>query len=183
MQKLQRVIGFNIDWFHGLGNHDRYPHLIDRTFLRLESILKSGAILSRKKQVESYGQAFNSFAFPEYQGKEETTNWNGDDFVSVCKKVEGSHYSGNGFDWFIKNNISIILNEDVINSLIVAENGKLMGGEAQIANSIPKEFFRGVGLDGFIFGREEFAERVATVMKKIGEGLPIYSVETGHQIG
>jgi len=191
MFKLSTIFGLSdrIDLrqvlFHGLA-YSFYgsPSLYDHTFKRFDKILGSSAILSRKKQAESFGQTFDNINIDDGGTAEPfAPNWNGEDFISICMKLEngldGPH-GDNPFEYYVQNGVSIILSKDILKRLTIrAGRHETMTGEIQIFDKIPSEYFIGVGV-GLHFLKKTSV--IADIISKNNCKLTMYSVENGKEI-
>ena len=157
-------INFNEALFHGI---DKVKHPNDANKLEiLEDILKTGAILSRDQQKWSLGEDITSKRIKKYK---HCTNWNGDQYVSVCKKRSSKAFNKNSdsYERFVNDSIGIILSRKVLR-LEQPILGCLQDGEYQIVNKIPKDFFLGISvncsnLENYI----DFMEKIGYSPKQI----------------
>jgi len=182
------AIDFDKVLYHGLCNHDSADDWY-RAIVRLDKALEAGGILSRRKQIEKFGMSFDKRSFIAIEGKSsieaEKANWNGDDRISICKKVDDDEYrwGGNPYKMYIKRDyLSLILDAKVLKELPVEReySGKYCGcqyGEYQIKDIVPRKYFIGVGV-GLNFGLgERLASGITEVMRKNNFDVPLYAMD------
>ena len=130
---------------------------------RLESILKSEYILSRKLQKEILN----------IENKKNFSNWNGEDYISVCK------YNYNDFGIFgdayttlcYASGVTIVLDKNMLNHSIVRKDGKKMLNEIQIKDKISINFIKAIGFHYYDCDIDN------VLVQKIRELLDIYNID------
>ena len=185
--------------YHGLG-HASLEDREEISLKRLESVLKSGAILSRDEQRKI-------FDLPPYVYQYQLKN--GNEYVCVCKrkgKAKNIKWS-EAFYEFVEGGVSLILDEKLLDELEIRKEN-FQDGEIQIKNKIPLDYIIGIAVDRSSdestvkhglksakrgISREErreylkhtynLAKEVRNCLDKNGfEHLKIYSLDDGKEI-
>lgn len=187
------MINLNDYYFHFTNGSVRDKNQVSVSLKHLASILKSGYILSRNKQIETLGYFNEGF---------KSANWNGFDYVSICQiqnniNDEFVDEDENAFQLFCNtNSICLILNKELLYESLKRKYYWHMQGEIQIKNQISSKYFEGIGIkldDYFIaqINRDtkslkdilEKDKRIIMTLKKILEenkiDLPIISLNNG----
>lgn len=140
--------------FHSLGEFGQENR--DKNCLKkLESILKSGLILSRQSQLEKNTNDSQLSEFlQKYLDIKYSYNWNGMNHISICQKnsQKFDDRDSEAFSEYVTGNggIGIVLSKDVLN-IIDNERTQLMDGEFQVENEIPLSYMVGIFCGGKSF--------------------------------
>ena len=130
-------------YFHFTNGSTRDENQVPVSLKHLTSILKSGYILSRNKQVERLGYFNEGF---------KNANWNGEDYVSICQiqnniNDEYVDEDENAFQLFSStHSISLILNKELLYESQKRRYYWHMQGEVQIKDQISSKYFEGIGI-------------------------------------
>ncbi len=131
----ERNIDLNSVLFHGLESIHNIQRE-QRALEKLECILQSGAILSRSGQLSQLDLNTHEF-LNEYFYNKFSANWNGSEYISICKKAIGGIDSLSYRTYVGGNNgVGIALSEDVL-TLVDSNRRLLMDGEFQVKDAIP----------------------------------------------
>ena len=146
MKKFDEKIDFEKVLFHGLTHYEVGNIKIKIGLQRLINIIRAGGILSRKQVYNTFGEKH----YEKWQKEFCRVNWNGADCVSVCKKSSklSKKYS-EAFRLFVRNSISLILDEKLLQDLELKVDGQLEDGEFQIKNQIDLKYVIGVAVPVF----------------------------------
>lgn len=175
--------------FHGLA-HFLADKRFDLSLKRLDQILKCGAILSRNEQKKILPTL--GFSFEDYC----KILWNGEDYISICKKSNGNNKEDNteAFFEFLEGGIGLILDKKLLKEL-ETKSSHCQDGEIQVKNKIDSKYFLGVLVrdmsdDFFIHYLEDWPpileeditehfiqiNKIRKVLQQNGyDNLPIYS--------
>lgn len=145
MKRFDEEINFNNVLFHGLSHYETGNFKIKIGLQRLANILRSGGILSRKQIYNKFGEKY----YERWQKEFCRVNWNGLDNVSVCLKTTKNNIDSEAFKLFVRNSVSIILDNKVLLDLNVDDTTKLEDGEFQIKNKIDIKYIIGVAVPVF----------------------------------
>jgi hypothetical protein len=85
-----------------------------------------------------------------------------------------------GYEMFVKHYLSIMLNKDVM-KLEQNNSGSRQHDETQILNSIPKDYFVGIGI-GNLFNGDDEIEKIKGILDANRNPLPLYTVFDGKMI-
>lgn len=193
----------NLDnvFFHGI---DRWKYGMSREneLAQLNLILSSGALLSRNEQMKLYGEAFES----KLEKYKNYTNYNGLDFVSICKKYSSNNRFSEAYKLFVEHSISIIISPEVLSLQTNISHSRLEDGEIQIKDRIPKKYFIGIAIDKYTLedlieyliskqltqdeilqeleneDRNNLVNEIRNLLKNNGYNLPIYQLSSGNPI-
>lgn len=184
--------------FHGLG-HNELEDRAEDSIKRLGNILKTKAILSRKKQKEILPK--HNIDVPLYY----LPLKNGDDYICVCKRKSDKKKSkfSDAFNQFVDGGISLIINPKILKELEI-RNESFQDGEFQIKDEISVEYIIGIALNlsssaDFIKGEKKRLKKgkdlknteieldylyknyknVRNLLSIYNFDLPIYSIEDG----
>lgn len=127
--------------FHGLG-HNELEDRAEDSIRRLENILKTKAILSRKKQKEILPK--HNIDVPLYY----LPLKNGDDYICVCKRKSDKkkQKTSDAFNQFVDGGISIIINPNILHELKIRDES-FQDGEFQVKNQIAINYVVGIALN------------------------------------
>ena len=141
------MVDLNSVFFHGL-EPLQARNRVKNALEKLECIFQSGAILSRNGQLSFFDMQTHEF-MKNYNKAD--VNWNGTDYISICKKRSGLYCDANSlaFNNYITGNnaIGIALSNSVLN-LADSNRYLLMDGELQVKDSIPLEYMVGIVFGG-----------------------------------
>lgn len=145
----KRSLDINSVLFHGLEPVEAEQRT-EKALEKLESVLQTGAILSRGEQLKRFNIETHKF-LEKYTKEDFWGNRNGNDYISICKKqsrVKSECESG-GFFFYVAGDggISIALSQDVL-TLVDSNRRLLMDGELQVKDSIPLEYMVGIVFGG-----------------------------------
>lgn len=189
------MINLNDYYFHFTNGSVRDKNQVSVSLKHLASILKSGYILSRNKQIETLGYFNEGF---------KSANWNGFDYVSICQiqnniNDEFVDEDENAFQLFCNtNSICLILNKELLYESLKRKYYWHMQGEIQIKNQISSKYFEGIGikLDDYFVAQKnhdtktlkdilEKDKKIIMLLKKMLEeyniDLPIISLNDGDE--
>lgn len=189
------MINLNDYYFHFTNGSVRDKNQVSISLKHLASILKSGYILSRNKQIETLGYFNEGF---------KNANWNGFDYVSICQiqnniNDEFVDEDENAFQLFCNtNSICLILNKELLYEALRRKYYWHMQGEIQIKNQISSKYFEGIGikLDDYFVAQMnhdtktlkdilEKDKKIILLLKKMLEeyniDLPIISLNDGDE--
>lgn len=189
------MINLNDYYFHFTSGSTCDKNQVDVSLKHLASILKSGYILSRNKQIEQFGHFNEGF---------KNVNWNGFDYVSICQiqnnlNDEYVDEDEEAFQTFNNtHSICLILNKELLYEALKRRFYWHMQGELQIKDKIPSKFFEGIGIkldDYFIPCAKkdknllkkllENDKKIITSIKQILDennvNLPIISLNNGEE--
>lgn len=97
---------FEDKYYHGLGNNTKS---ILEEIKKLELVLKTGLILSKAAQLQV---KYNDYGFDRHYNK---YGFNGYNYVSLCDGIYGKDEEISAYNLFIKNSISLIIDNSVPN--------------------------------------------------------------------
>ena len=171
-------------YFHFLNGDELYENMETICLYRLESILKTGFILSRNNQIKTYGF---------YQEGVQQVNWNGFDNISICIKKSHNLYNIafkeyddddiNGFDMFSsENSICIILSPNIMTNKEIKINTPkyYLPGEFQIKDKISSNFFIGIGIYYEGLDKDQIlVKKIKNILNKYNYVLPIINIKNG----
>ena len=126
--------------YHGLA-HYLTRNKEEKSIVRLNSILKCRAILSRTQQ----SLMLRKLNLPE--NKYAKVVWNGMDYISICKKQgHCPECPSEAYSDFIETGISIVLDKSILNR---CETGleEWQEGEFQIKDQIESDYFKGIAIN------------------------------------
>ena len=187
-------------YFHGIRPPcDEKGFTKNNELMILESILKHGAIYSRR-QMEELGIKTKM---------NNNLNRNGADNVSICERNGFEYAISDAYLNWVQNQITIILANDMPECEFVDErNLNALDGEHQVKNKVPSKYFIGVGIpcgtstynqiakeiswlsdsrEEFIKRMEEYfetygIEEVRRLIIKYGYDLKLYDLSHGEEI-
>lgn len=173
---------------------------------RLVNIFRAGGILSRKGIKERFGEEYYNQTSKSFC----STNWNGEDYISVCfKKSEYSDFSeSESFRMFCKGTICLILSKEILNNCEIKNKySMLQDGEFEVKDKIDFKYIIGIGvggnnLNGYInirktklgYSKEQnrnflieshksmYIHKIKQILDYYKIDLPIYSTESGEII-
>ena len=127
--------------FHGLG-HNELEDRAEDSIKSLGNILKTKAILSRKKQKEILPK--HNIDVPLYY----LPLKNGDDYICVCKRKSDKKKSkfSDAFNQFVDDGISLIINPKILKELEI-RNESFQDGEFQIKDEISIDYVIGIAIN------------------------------------
>lgn len=140
MKKFDEKIDFDSVLFHGLTQYEgvERPKL---SLQRLVNIIRANGILSRKKVKETYGM--NNYK--KWEKEYCRLNWNGEDYISVCRKDGKSKVCNSvAYRIFVENGVALILDNTILNKLEVNMTGQLEDGEIQVKDKIDLKYVLGI---------------------------------------
>ena len=149
--KSAQNLDFNTVYFHSLGAFMADNRISD-SLLKLESILKNGAILSRQEQINlnNNNPALSKY-IQRYLDPLWAYNWNGLNHISICQKtsLNNPENESDAYKEYVNGNagIGIILSPTVL-TLADKDRPKLMDGEIQIKDKIPLDYMIGIFCGG-----------------------------------
>ena len=178
---MSMEINFDKILFHGTSCGYTLPTLQKGGLLRLESILKSGAILSLTEQQRKLGREFDAYGMDDDDGELSrmfggvSNTYNGRDYISTCQKTncDCGNWHEHGYDCFVKKGVSIMLSNRVLTDLEQPKGNRLMHDEIQFKGAIPAEYFTGIAVGIDI---DDIPARVQEVAKRAKCELPIYYI-------
>ena len=184
---MKRSLDLNSVLFHGLEPVEAEQRT-EKSLVKLESILQTGAILSRSEQLKRFNIETHKF-LEKYTKETLWKNLSGNDFVSICKKQSRvkPECETDGFFFYVAGDggISLALSQDVL-KLVDSSRRVLMDGELQVKDSIPLDHMVAIVCGGKSF--KELSEEIKS-RKEIGlthqlikELLPYALVEKQVQI-
>ena len=135
-------------------------------FPRFESIICNKAILSRAKQLSTLGKIHGL----------DGIDFNGGYYISICNPgIDNKHES---FIRYVSKSLSFILDKSVLDELQVRsdKSGYRLSGEIQIKDSIPSEYFVGVGLGGTLLERPNIKTTIR-IMENTNCNLPVFNMD------
>ena len=187
-------------YFHGIRPPcDEKGFTKSNELMILESILKHGAIYSRR-QMEELGIKTKM---------NNNLNRNGADNVSICEKDGFEYAISDAYLNWVQNHITIILAKDMPNCEFVDERElQAIDGEWQVKDQIPAKYFLGIGIprgtstykqiakeiswlsdskEHFIKRLEDFFEKrhigtVKRLLARYGYNLKLYDLDEGEEI-
>ena len=152
---MKRRLDLNSVLFHGLEPVEAEQRT-EKSLVKLESILQTGAILSRSGQLSQLDLNTHEF-MKKYFNNKFDPNWNGRDYISLCKKRSETmvNFDSNSFRTYVSGNdgISIALSRNVWD-LIDLNRFMLLDGEFQVKDSIPLDEY----MVGIVCGGKSFKE-------------------------
>ena len=172
------MVDLNSVFFHGL-EPLQARNRVKNALEKLECIFQSGAILSRNGQLSFFDMQTHEF-MKNYNKAD--VNWNGTDYISICKKRSGLYCDANSlaFNNYITGNnaIGIALSNSVLN-LADSNRYLLMDGELQVKDSIPLEYMVAIVCGGKSY-RElnkevELGRKIGLSDQEIKTMLPLVS--------
>lgn len=183
-------MNLNDNYFHFLNGNINNELITDVCLERLESIMKTGYILSRNKQIEILGK---------YQEGVQEINWNGFNNISVCIKTNHNKYNVafkeysddelNAFELFsVDNSVCIILDNKLLERKDIIRTFPIyyLPGEFQIKNQIPIKYFNGIGIkidDNTLLNTDyDILRRISFILKRHDMNLPIININDNEKI-
>lgn len=182
---------FTNKYYHGLSYESKNPI---EELRKLELILKSGAILSKKLQIDNY--------------KYKNIGFNGFDYISLCDGTIGKNMKNSAYSMFIQSSISIILDDQIPNIIKPNILPKISGeyttselleysrdenpirytdlfDEVQVKDSIKSSHFIGIGfpIDYYLFRNKnkitvaEYYLTIKEILKKYNNYCKIYDID------
>lgn len=177
--KTQNYINLNSVFFHSLGAFDTDNRLQD-SLIKLESILKNGAILSRQEQInQNSDNPILAEILETYLNPNCAFNWNGMNHISICQRTSSKSLQNESeaFKEYVNGNvgIGIILSQNIM-QLVDNNRLKLMDGEFQIKDIIPLKYMMGIFYGGKsnneLLNDIEVAKKLGISQQEIKEFLP-----------
>lgn len=188
--------------FHGLTTEVLSLQELELCLDKFERIIQTNAILSRSQIVKEFGKEYFEKAKENYC----TVNWNGDDYVCVCKFLtdyEGCTFTSEAYRLFCRDGLALIVDKSVLNNAELDKLGQFQDGEIRIKDKIDFKYVKGILIDRLNpksiaerkksvknFSREETEEwlegiyadainQVFDVLEKYNLNLPVYSSHNG----
>lgn len=140
---------------------------------KLKSILETGYIYSRRNLWErNIKVEWNNF------------NFNGSDYISVCKKKGRYIKTSTAYDFYVKTGINLILSEKIKEDLEFKEYPRAIEGEEQVKDKIPISYICGLSFP-IPNGLEEQCYQdvlyVKAILVKHGLEVPIFNVNKNNE--
>lgn len=175
------------NYFHFLNGNAENENISKICLNRLESILKTGYILSRNMQIKLLGN---------YEMGVEELNWNGFDNISICIKTNHNEYNIafkeytdedlNAYNLFaVNNSICIILESTLLKNkdIILDYPIYYLPGEFQVKHKIPLKYFSGIGIKYDLLNIDyELSKKIAFLLNKYNIDLPILDLDNCQKV-
>ena len=202
MIDFDEKVVFKNFFFHGLTCECLSLQELELCLDKFRRIVYANAILSRKQIIKVFGKEY----FEEAKEKYCTVNWNGDDYVCLCKFLtdcEGCTFTSEAYRLFCRDGLALIIDKAVLNDAELDRFGQFQDGEIRIKDKIDFKYVKGILIDRLNpksiaehkknlrnFTREETEEwlkdiyadginQVFEVLKKYNLNLPVYSSSNG----
>lgn len=164
-------INFDKVYYHGLDvdNCGKKIPNYELSISRLETILKTGSIYSRKKLLESKIAKDNLFR--------DIINWNGNDYVSITRK---NSYPLSAYYMYVKTGMALIIDDNIEKEIEFREDNYLkLTGEIQVKDAILSDYFIGITIcipDDSMNLFDNDLREVESILVKTGLELPVYGL-------
>ena len=202
MKEFKEKLDFENVLFHGLTDEFLSLQVLDLCLDKFERIIQTNGILSRKQIIKEFGMEYFEKAKENYC----TVNWNGNDYVCVCKFLtdyEGCTFTSEAYRLFCKNGFALIIDRFVLNNAEFDVCGQFQDGEIRIKDKIDFKYVKGILIDRLNpksiaehkkdirnFSREETEDwlkdiyenelnSIFEILNKYNLNLPIYSSHNG----